>query len=160
MQHIDESMIPKPIRQRGSHDCGVACLAMGACMDYEGAKDVFDRMGLNLKPRGHRKPYSSNFKELRNAFQSVGYSTRMERFIDWSLISSPSVVKVRNGKKFDWHWVYADRSEQFGLYVLNPAIDEPFFEKMPMDVMCVALEHYKPFGCFIKLTQDSSSATI
>jgi hypothetical protein len=142
---------PRIVRQKDASGCGVACLAMATGMEYPAAREVFNRLGLDKTRHAGRKPYSSNFKELRAALSACGLPSELRRFSGWNAIAGPCIVKVNSGKLQNWHWVFASRTVQYGLHILNPALPLPYLEKMPLDVMCTGLEVYKPYGCYIEI---------
>ena len=140
--------LPLHLHQRESHDCGVASVAMAANVAYEDAKSAFDALGLNLKKQG-RHPYSSNFKNVQDALQKLGYSTSMRRFQSWDHIQGPTIVKVDNGHPRNWHWVYATRESPWGLVVLDPDWPDPHFENPQLDVVYIPLDRFKPKGSMV-----------
>lgn len=149
-------LLPRLVLQEGPHDCGVACLAMAAGVEYQEAKQQFEALGLHAPQKPGALPYGSNFKDLKNAFAGLGITVRMRRFIDWKQVVGPSVIKVRSGHKRHWHWVFASRSEVLGLHVVDPAGVDGYMEKMPFGVSGVTLDYFKPYGNF--LACDSESA--
>lgn len=131
----------KLVFQQESHDCGVACLAMAADISYDCARYAFSLVGLDRPNRPGRKPFSSNFKELRKAFELIGYPAEVSRFKGWHAIQGPCVVAVqaKGGAKGDWHWVFADRTKELGVVVLDPSWH------------CVATETPVPLEGFVPL---------
>ena len=131
------------VKQRTSHDCGVACLAMAARVSYEEARRVFELHSIGLK---RNKPLSSNFKEWRTAATSVGLATKMQRYRSWDDIQGPCVLKVKPfgvGSKSDWHWVFASCTPDIGRYIYDPSTDL-------CDIACfLETNIYVPFGMMI-----------
>lgn len=142
-------LLPRLVLQEGAHDCGVACLAMAAGVEYQEAKQQFDALGLHAPQKAGGLPYGSNFKDLTNAFAGLGIAVRMRRFIDWKQIVGPSVIKVRSGHKRHWHWVFASRTDVLGLHVVDPSGVDGYMEKMPFGVSGVTLDYFKSYGNFL-----------
>lgn len=142
--------IRNKIRQQGSSDCGVACLAMAAGISYNEAKDAFDSTGLSVR-RGGKAAYSSNFKELLCALEHKGVLASRKRFKGWGDIQGLSIIKTNVDAKRNWHWVVAYRDAEHGIIVLDPAIDLPCFEVPPLDVFYIPLNKYVPAGCYIEI---------
>jgi len=143
------------VRQIAHTDCGVACLAMAANITYNRAQQIFCDAGLSVK-RAQKKPWSSNFRELQIAIELTGAKTRRKLFRDWSCIQQPAILKVNTRKNGDWHWVYAGRNAEHGLFVLDPSCDLPSYEKMPMDMMCRQFAAFKPAGHMIEVVSSDS----
>lgn len=141
---------PRIIRQSLEADCGVAALAMAAGCSYTTAMIVFEAAGLHQPKRKGRKPYSSNFKELLTAVRLLGRDASMIRFQGWHQVTGPCVMKVRNGHKYKWHWVYAGRDDKYGLHVLDPNRSDHYLERMPFGCSGVTLSYFEPFGCFLQ----------
>lgn len=138
------------VRQQGDSDCGVACLAMATGTKYDVAHEIFVKKGFHLA-RGHRKPYYSTFTELQQALDAAGYSSRRPRFSGWAVVQGPSILKVNARSNGKWHWVFADRHPELGLYLLDPEADLPAFEHRPLDIAHTRLRRFKPSGCFIEV---------
>jgi hypothetical protein len=156
------------VGQREVNDCGVACLAMAARVDYESAKLIFDTLGLGEKNHRragagqasfmeirHHKPqsrpaYSSNFEELRAAMNSLGLRSSMKRFSGWDGVRGPAVIKVSNGHKSNWHWVFANRSD-VGLYVLDPLTNLSTMPAQEAMTTFMDVSRHQPKGCFIEI---------
>lgn len=140
----------KKIKQRYLTDCGIACLAMAACISYEEAYDTFKAVGLTAK-RGRKPAYASNFKELMSALSHVGVHHKLKRFNSFDLLPSKSIIKVHKQKNGDWHWVFAGRNKDGELYLLDPATELLTFEKLPFDELCIDIKFYNPCGSYIEL---------
>ncbi len=140
------------VRQQGMSDCGVACLAMALGIPYEEAKATFDAVGLSVR-RGHKSPYSSNFKELIRALAAKGIVAQRKRFLGWGNIQGTSIIKTNVDAKRNWHWVVAYRDEAHGIVLLDPAIELPCFESPPLDVFYAPLDRYTPSGCYLELNE-------
>lgn len=151
IQGQEKCVEPRIVLQIDPYGCGVACLAMVVEVEYTAARSIFDKLGLNAPKRKDRKPYSSNFKELRAALLACGYPSKVRRFTSWSTIGGPCIVKVHGVNLRNSHWVYANRTNQYGLYILDPALPVPYIEKMPLDVLCVELDIHQPYGCYIEI---------
>lgn len=153
LRHAAILAAPRPIPQRGSHDCGVACVAMAAKVPYETVHSAFCSQGLDApSKRGRRgKPFSSNFNELKAVLSVLGLSARVRRFVGWDGIVGPSIVKVRSTHKRDWHWVYANRDAVYGLQVLDPARFDVYLDRFPPGMSGVTLEAHFPYGSFLEL---------
>lgn len=137
--------LPLHMHQRESYDCGVASVAMAANIAYEDAKNAFEALGLHVK-KGGRQPYSSNFKNVREALHHFGCNAKMKRFQSWDDIKGPSIVKVENGHPRNWHWVYATRDKSRGLVILDPGLPDPYLQHPPLDVVYTPLAYFKPKG--------------
>lgn len=158
--HSANTLTPfeKLVFQQESHDCGVACLAMAAGITYDSAKYAFSLVGLDRPSRPGRKPFSSNFKELRKAFELMGYPAEVTRFKGWHAVQGPCVVAVqaKGGAKGDWHWVFADRTEELGVVVLDPAWDCVATEAPVTLEGFVPLEVHQPLRSFLQLNSAAS----
>lgn len=108
-----------PVLQRTPSDCGVACLAMAAGITYARAAYIFEHLGLTKKRKG-RPVFSSNFRDLQRALAILGRPCRLRRFSTWDAVQGPAIIKVDNGTRYNWHWVYATRTEEQGLMLLDP----------------------------------------
>lgn len=137
---------PTKVRQRLRTDCGVACLAMVARVEYEQAAQAFTQAGLAVKRRG-KQPFSSNFKDIASAAARLDISIQMQRFRSWDDVQSPTILKVSSGggRKGDWHWVVALRTER-GIEILDPGTDLPSFENPPDDTAYIDFTSYQPTG--------------
>lgn len=158
------SAAPRPILQRNSFDCGVACVAMAAQVSYEVAHTAFCDHGLDAPSGKGRllRPFSSNFAEIKSVLLALGREARMLRFGGWSRINRPSIMKVRSGKDRDrnWHWVYANRDSVHGLYVLDPARVDVFIEFLPPGMSGLPLEVHSPYGAFLELRDHMVSGAL
>ncbi len=158
------------VRQRGLNDCGVACLAMAARVEYESAKTAFDALGLGEKSshaygsgngsfeynqktqKSFKRPaYSSNFHELSGALLTFGLKTKLKRFTGWNNVRKPAIIKVSNGHKTNWHWVYARRNKSGELYVFDPAHDLLSMKPEQAKIICLHLDLQEPRGYFIEI---------
>lgn len=144
--------LPLHLHQRESHDCGVASVAMAADMAYADAKKAFEALGLHVKKPG-RPAYSSNFKNVQDALDHLGCSTKMRKFTSWDAIEGPTIVKVDNGHARNWHWVYATRSPTLGLIILDPGLSEAYIETPPPGVFSVPLLYFHPKGNKLVVTR-------
>lgn len=138
------------VRQRQNFDCGVACLAMAADIDYVAARAVFDAVGLATKHRA--RPYLSNHKDLRAAMRMAGVASNLKRFEGWHSVGSAAILRVPTQRKRLGHWVFAGRDPVLGLFVHDPATTLPTFEVLPQDVLCHDIASYQPTGFFIDIT--------
>jgi ABC-type bacteriocin/lantibiotic exporter with double-glycine peptidase domain len=146
--------------QRQSHDCGLACLAMVACLPYETVEAAFHVAGLTQRRQG-RVPFSSNFEELMAVAKAIGLAPRMRRFRGWEKIGQLAVVKVCScqGRGRDWHWVVAQRGPN-GIEILDPATDLPSFERLPEEVLAIEFSYYRPVGNFVEFLDELSPSSI
>lgn len=144
-------LLPVKIRQQGRSDCGVACLAMAAGLSYAEAREVFVSVGLADKRQ--KRPFSSNFQDLRRALAACGKASTIKHFAGWGRVFESSILKVFVKKGVGWHWVYAGRDPQLGLFVLDPATDWPALEVQTGGVSCSLLDVYQPSGSYIEVGQ-------
>jgi hypothetical protein len=121
---------------------------MAASIPYCDARAVLVEVGIS--DRYKRRPFSSNFKDLGKALKAAGVNSRMKRFHDWNCVGQAAILKVFV-RKNNWHWVFAGRDSELGLFVHDPATDLPSFESIPEDVMCIDFVAYRPSGCFIDI---------
>jgi ABC-type bacteriocin/lantibiotic exporter with double-glycine peptidase domain len=140
------------IRQRESHDCGVACLAMAAGLSYEAAHAIFVELSFG-KRRARRAPFSSQFRELLQALKHAGVDAKIQRGSDIKTRSYPAILKNCKRPGGNWHWVYAERDPLFGLTLHDPASDIPCHEHPPLDVLCVTLSAYPVGATYIALQE-------
>ena len=138
--------LPTLIFQKTNTDCGIACLAMAANLDYGSAYYLFGFLNIEKKYK-HKTTYRSNFKEVRNALAALHIDSKLRHFSSWSDIRTNSVVKVDNGHTRSWHWVYATRTAQGSLLVLDP-LGKYYAQGCP-DLH--PLDTWQPQGCFIEL---------
>jgi hypothetical protein len=109
------------VPQQGRSDCGVACLAMAASIEYSSALAIFDFLGLDAKRSHH--PYSSNFSELLSALLLAGVNARKMPWRGWDSLRGSAILKV-NPIGRSWHWVYASRHPTIGSYILDPSTSQ------------------------------------
>lgn len=138
------------VLQKGAHDCGVACLAMASGITYEDAYETFKSIGLG-KCRGRKQEFSSNSTELQNALASVGVSSKLKRFKSFSALPQMAIVKVAKQINGNWHWVFVGRDTELGLYLHDPSNSLPTFETIPLDVLCVDISSFSPYGFYIEI---------
>lgn len=149
----EASWTTRLVRQRLSHDCGVACLAMVSGTAYEEAYATFKRVGLDRAA----KPFSSNFKQLMRAVARHGelrgedYAPRMLRWRGWEAFDGVGILKVRNGEKRDWHWVVAERHPEHGLLIRDPAFPLAGLDLPPLNVMHSPIDRLQPYGNWISV---------
>lgn len=143
--------LPVKILQQGRSDCGVACLAMAADLSYADAREVFVSVGLADKRQ--KRPFSSNFQDLRRALSACGKASTIKHFAGWDRVGKSAILKVFVKKGVGWHWVYAGSDPQLGLFVLDPATDWPALEVPPGGITCALLDVYQPSGSYIEVGQ-------
>jgi len=134
-------------RQKDSHGCGVACLAMVAGEPYERVRALFLDQGLGLR-RGSRHPFATNFRELLTISALLGLKGTMRRWTGWQAMNGVGIIKVPTTGR-DWHWVAVERTEAFGAVAHDPALDWPAFDRAPLDVMYRTPESLGPSGNWI-----------
>lgn len=153
------------VRQRNRHDCGLACLAMAAGLSYDEGLRIFSQVGLS-EPRGKKKPFSTNYMELRMALCAAGASPAMKRFTSWQNLGDLAILKIANKstpKAHDnWHWVVAVRQglpTPLGvrsIEVLDPDFELKGLEITPPDATHVTLEYFRPYGSYLEIAGAES----
>jgi len=114
------------VLQDDATGCGVACLAMVANVHYPVARAVFDKLGMPA--RRPKRPYASNFKDLRKALGELGIANSMERWPGWEHFSGVGIIAVNASPgryKGNWHWVVAEEHSQFGVVIHDPTPSLP-----------------------------------
>ena len=144
--------------QEDPNGCGVACLAMVSKTDYAEARLTFLSYGFGSEHRRHGKPpFSSNFAELILALAEHGLDARMQRWKGWDQFDGIGIIKVQCGpgaRKNAWHWVVAEKHEQFGVVIHDPDFHLPCFRAHPPEgVQCHPFDSYEPNGNWISIRQ-------
>lgn len=138
------------VRQRERSDCGVACLAMVASIDYVEALATFERLGY-----GAKKPrLSSNFAELTAALRHHGLTPRMTRWRGWESFSGLGILKTRAARRPNrgqWHWVVAEAHAACGYLVRDPACPLAALERPPLSVSHRELRDTVISGCWLQV---------
>jgi ABC-type bacteriocin/lantibiotic exporter with double-glycine peptidase domain len=134
--------------QHTMNDCGVACAAMLARVNYDTALDAFTDLGL-LKHRGTYKPsLSSNYKELRAVCERLGVKTCITKWSEWGCIKSKSIIGLQMDDGRNWHWVYAEPHNEYGIVVLDPSSDTPLLLKPTLEVCSDSSFTYEPASTY------------
>jgi len=60
----------KTVKQRGTRDCGAACIAMLASVSYERGFGAL---------YGHKEPYATKTEHIRKALRKLGFRTSRKR---------------------------------------------------------------------------------
>lgn len=138
------------VQQRTPCDCGVACLAMVANVDYAVAHSAFVLNKLDYARPG-RRPLASNFRELTACARTLGIALRMAPFRGFDHLPELSILKVSDGVpgSRNWHWIVAVRVID-GVELYNPQpgsirIVVPFRVQTPPDAF------YHPAGNILAL---------
>ncbi|WP_049820953.1 hypothetical protein [Methylibium petroleiphilum] len=152
----EATCLTRLVRQRSSHDCGVACLAMAAGTAYEDALQTFRALGLDGKP----KPLSSNFTDLGRALRAHGMSCRLKRWAGWEAFTGLGVIKVgkRDGRQRDWHWVVAEAHPEFGLVVRDPGSPLVALRNPPLSVCYRDIDRIDPYGSWLSVARAAGAA--
>lgn len=143
------------IVQTDRYGCGIACLAMVSGTTYDQARIHFNAIGYGIRRSG-RPPYSTSSREMLHAVASSGLIVECRRWAGWSAFHGLGVLKVRDdwrGAKGRWHWVVAFRHSEFGVVVLDPHQDDPSFQIMPAEVLCMDFRIYEPKGEWFQVEQ-------
>ena len=145
------------VRQRGTHDCGVACLAMSTASSYESARATFIALGLDQGTT----PYSSNFAQLRGAVgqhasEGRAYQAKMVRWRGWDAFSGVGILKVRNCAARNWHWVVAESHPELGILARDPDYPMVLLERPCLDVVHSSLGWLEPYGNWLSVTITES----
>lgn len=137
------------VRQQGATDCGVACVAMAAGIDYDRARATFAELGLARPPR----PFASNFTDLVRAFRAVGVEGRMRRWRSWDDFRGVGVLKVRSPGAVGrhWHWVVVESHEQYGHIVRDPGSPLVALRNPPMNVSHQDVSRFVPIGNWVQV---------
>jgi ABC-type bacteriocin/lantibiotic exporter with double-glycine peptidase domain len=140
------------VRQRERTDCGVACLAMAAGIDYAAALATFVDLGYaDKKPR-----LATNYTELTAALRLHGLAVRMTRWRGWTQFSGLGILKTRAPNRPNrgrWHWVVAESHPSHGYLVRDPNSPLAALERPPLSVCCRDLERAAVIsGCWLQVT--------
>lgn len=144
------------VMQEDRNGCGVACLAMVAGISYADARLTFLSYGFGSEHRRNGKqPFLSNFTELMLVSAEHGIDSKMKRWRGWDQFEGLGIIKVGGapgGRKNQWHWVVAEKHEQFDVVIHDPDFHLPSFRRNPpQDVVSQPFESYEPHGCWISL---------
>lgn len=140
------------VRQLDAFGCGIACVAMADGSSYADARATFDKLGY-AHYRKYRKPYSTNFRELRAALSHRDIDTTMRRWEGWEAFSGVGIVKVASslGSANLWHWVIAEEHQQFGVVVHDPDFHLPGLSRVEGGMDYTPLTNYHPGASWIQI---------
>ena len=139
------------VRQRERSDCGVACLAMVAGIDYLEALDTFEGLGYADK----KSRLATNFSELAAALSRHGLAARLKRWRGWDEFSGLGILKTRASdwsSHGPWHWVVAESQPSCGYLVRDPSSPLAALERPPLWVCYRNLEHTVISGCWLQVS--------
>lgn len=152
MSNWEASCRIKKVMQRDRFGCGVACVAMVTGKPYSYARTLFTERGLGAK----KKPFSTNFSELRHCLEQLGIDSELRRWSNWDAIDGLGIVAVSTSlgpTNRNWHWVVAERHEIFGVVLHDPDFDLPSFSlKSPDGVHCHPFTEYQARKSWIRVS--------
>lgn len=125
------------VLQQDPSGCGVACLAMVANVSYLTARGVFEAIGTHL--RRPDNPYSTNFKQLRQALSEMEIGHSMERWRGWEGFCGVGILSINpkpGHDKGNWHWVVAEDHPVYGVVVHDPSPSHAILKLAPDDFIC------------------------
>ena len=125
------------IRQRYKSDCGVACVAMVARVNYSTSFGAFSFSK-------DRKTFYTSHNKLEDALKVLGFQVHLKKFRSWDDISGSAIIPVNHrchGRNF--HWVVYDRKA-----ILDPNPNRPARQK--------ALSRYRSSGWYLQVNIKGS----
>jgi ABC-type bacteriocin/lantibiotic exporter with double-glycine peptidase domain len=139
------------VRQRERTDCGVACLAMVAGIDYSAALTTFVELGYADK----KTRLSTNYHELMAALRHHGLAVCMKRWRGWGYFSGLGILKTRainRPNRGSWHWVVAESRPSCGYLVRDPNSPLAAIEYPPLSVLYRDLGQASVSGCWLQVS--------
>ena len=104
------------VTQEDDTGCGIACVAMLACISYRESKTIFLEDVFSRK----RRKYWTYHKHIEAALDAAGIRNRRRRFSNWADFEGIAVVPVdRNKRTRNYHWIVAVRRGKH-VYLYDP----------------------------------------
>jgi|GEM_PF-2016319 len=109
------------IRQRNDTDCGIACVAMLACVSYETAKEALFRQ---MRWTARRSQFWTTANALYNLSEAFGLKTEICQYKGWDEIQGCAVVGVNPTDGY-FHWVVTIKTPRVFL-ILDPELGDVY----------------------------------